>query len=85
MGSAWLERDWEKLRKWIIKKKPKGRSVTGICSEAQIDRKMFYRWWNRYQAEGYKGLEEKPKGRPNGPELADSIKKKVIKIRQRYE
>ena len=85
MGSAWLERDWEKLRKWIIKKKLEGRSVTAICSEAQIDRKMFYRWWNRYQAEGYKGLEEKSKGRPTGPELADSLKKKVIKIRQRYE
>jgi putative transposase len=80
-----LERDWEKLRKWIIKKKLEGRSVTAICSEAQIDRKMFYRWWNRYQAEGYKGLEEKSKGRPNGPDIEDSIKKKVIKIRQRYE
>jgi hypothetical protein len=37
-----LERDREKLRKWIIKKKLEGRAVTDICSEAKIDRKMFY-------------------------------------------
>jgi hypothetical protein len=25
---------------------------------------MFYRWWNRYQAEGKDGFKEKNKGRP---------------------
>jgi putative transposase len=46
---------------------------------------MFYRWWNRYQTQGLKGLEEKPKGRPScsGPE--DFLKDKVIKLRKRYE
>jgi putative transposase len=80
-----VDRDWSKLRKWIIKKKLEGKPVTDICAEAQIDRKMFYRWWSRYQAQGWSGLQEKPKGRPTGPELEDSLKKKVIKIRQRYE
>ena len=80
-----MNRDWEKLRKWIIKRKLEGRSVTDICSEAQIDRKMFYRWWNRYQTQGWKGLEEKPKGRPLGYEPDDFIKDKVIKLRKRYE
>lgn len=80
-----MNRDWEKLRKWIIKRKLEGRSVTDICSEAQIDRKMFYRWWNRYQTQGWKGLEEKPKGRPTGYEPDDFIKDKVIKLRKRYE
>jgi hypothetical protein len=36
-----LDRGWEKLRKWIIKKKLEGISLTDICSEAQIDRKSF--------------------------------------------
>ena len=80
-----MDRDWEKLRKWIIKRKLEGRSVTDICSEAQIDRKMFYRWWNRYQTQGWKGLEEKPKGRPTSYEPDDFIKDKVIKLRKRYE
>ena len=85
MGSGSVDRDWSKLRKWVIRQRLEGKSVTAICAEAQIDRKMFYRWWNRYQAKGWSGLQEKPKGRPDGPELADSLKTKVIKIRQRYE
>jgi len=46
---------------------------------------MFYRWWNRYQAEGKSGLKEKQKGRPKIFCVEDSIKKKVIKLRRRYD
>jgi putative transposase len=45
---------------------------------------MFYYWWSRYQAEGWKGLREKQRGRPCGPELGCSLKEKVIKLRKRY-
>ena len=79
-----MDRDWDKLRRWLIRERLEGQSVTTICKEAQVDRKMFYRWWSRYQAEGWKGLEEKRRGRPGGPELEFSLKEKVIKLRQRY-
>jgi transposase InsO family protein len=46
---------------------------------------MFYRWWNRYQAEGKDGLRVKDRGRPKSLVVEDSLKKKVIKIRERYE
>jgi putative transposase len=46
---------------------------------------MFYYWWNRYQTQGWKGLQEKPKGRPCGPRLDRPLKKKIIKLRKRYE
>jgi hypothetical protein len=82
--SVWLDRDWGKLRIWIIKKRLQGKPVMDICSKAQIDRKMFYRWWNRYQALGWSGLQEKPRGRPNGPEPDDLLKDRVIKLRRRY-
>ena len=39
--SAWLDRDWGKLRIWIIKKRMDGKHVTDICSEAQIEHKSF--------------------------------------------
>ena len=80
-----MDKDWRKLRIWIIKKRLEGKQVTDICSEAQIDRKMFYRWWNRYQTQGWSGLEEKARGRPNGPKPDDLLKDKVIKLRKRYE
>lgn len=80
-----MERDWEKLRKWIIRRRLEGMSVTAICAQAKISRKVFYFWWNRYQAEGWDGLLEKSRGRPKGPDLDDSLKKKVVKLRERYD
>jgi transposase InsO family protein len=80
-----MERDWEKLRKWIIRRRLGGLPVTAICVQAKISRKVFYFWWNRYQAQGWGGLQEKQRGRPKGPELDDALKKKVVKLRERYD
>ncbi len=80
-----MERDWNKLRKWIIRRRLEGISVCSICVQAKISRKVFYFWWNRYQTQGWNGIEEKPRGRPKGPDLDVVLKKKVIKLRERYE
>ncbi len=81
-----MDRDLDQLKVWIIRKRLQGWSVTDICTSAKISRDMFYRWWNRYQAEGKVGLKEKLRGRPKGSVVVeDSLKKKVIKLRERYE
>jgi transposase len=80
-----MERDWEKLGKWIIRRRLDGMSVSSICAQAKISRKVFYFWWNRYKAKGWSGLQEKPRGRPQGPEIDDALKKKVVKLRERYD
>ena len=80
-----LERDFDRLRRWIIRRRLEGHPVTSICTQAQISRKTFYYWWNRYQAQGWRGLHEKPKGRPCAPGLENPLKKKIIKLRKRYE
>jgi len=80
-----LDRDSDQLKAWIIKKKLQGWSVTKICASTRISRDMFYRWWNRYQAEGNNGLKEKTRGRPKSFSIEDSLKIKVIKLRKRYE
>ena len=80
-----MDRDLDQLKAWIIKKKQQGWSVTDICISAKISRDMFYRWWNRYLAEGKDGLKEKARGRPKGSEVEGSLKNKVIKMRERYE
>jgi transposase InsO family protein len=81
-----LDRDIEKLKRWIIRKKLEGHPVKNICIQAKISRKMFYYWWSRYQTQGWKGLQEKPKGRPCGlQKIEDSLKQKIIHIRKRYE
>jgi transposase InsO family protein len=80
-----LERDWEKLRKWLIRRRIEGMPVSSICTQAKISRKVFYFWWNRYQAQGWNGLQEKPRGRPCGPAIDDLLRNKVVKLRTRYE
>lgn len=80
-----MERDWEKLRKWIVRRRLEGMCVTAICTQAKISRRVFYFWWNRYQVEGWKGLQEKQRGRPQGPELNGALRKKVVKLRERYD
>jgi transposase InsO family protein len=80
-----MERDWEKLRKWIVRRRLEGMPVTAICAQAKISRKVFYFWWNRYQIEGWNGLQEKQRGRPQDPELNDALRKKVVKLRKRYD
>jgi len=78
-----LERDWEKLRKWIVRRRLENMTVTTICALAKISRKVFYFWWKRYQAEGWNGLQEKQHGRPKRPELDGTLKKRVVKLRER--
>jgi len=79
-----LERNWDELTKWIIRRRSGGMLVATICAQARISRKVFYYWWNRYQAEGWEGLEEEQRGRPEGPELDEALKGKVVKLRKRY-
>jgi putative transposase len=80
-----MDRDSDKLKAWIIRKRLQGCSVTEICASAKISRDMFYRWWNRYQAEGKIGFAEKRRGRPKGAVLDGSLKKMVVKLRKRYD
>jgi len=80
-----LERNWAKLRKWVIRRRLENMPVSSICTQAGVSRKVFYFWWNRYQAQGWNGLQEKPRGRPCGPQLDDFLRGKVIKLRTRYE
>jgi transposase len=80
-----MDRDLDQLKAWIVRKRVQGCSVTEICTSAKISRDMFYRWWNRYQAEGKDGFKEKSKGRPKTMIIDDYLRKKVIKLRERYE
>lgn len=79
-----MERDWEKLRRWLIRRRLEGMAVSEICVRARVSRKVFYSWWNRYQAEGWAGLQEKQRGRPKGPGLDRTLTRRVVKLRERY-
>jgi len=50
------KRDIAKLRRWCIRR-GEGVPVSRICTSAQIPRRTFYNWWDRYQLHGLEGLE----------------------------
>lgn len=79
-----MERDISKLKEWMIKKRISGWSVVKICAHAQVSRHMFYRWWDRYQANGLEALKEKPKGRKVLYEINPKLEKQIISLRKEY-
>ena len=80
-----MERDWDRLKKWVVRKRLEGWLVAEICGHGQISRDMFYRWWNRYQAEGWDGLKDRPIGRPRGSEISGELRRDIVRLRKRYE
>jgi transposase len=68
----------------MIKQRLQGMPVSSLCTQAKVSRKVFYFWWNRYQTQGWSGLQEKSKGRPCGPDVDDILRKKIVKLRLRY-
>jgi transposase len=50
-----------RLKRWCIRRRGEGASVSEICTAAQIPRRTFYNWWSRYRQYGLEGL--KPRSR----------------------
>jgi len=68
----------------MIRRHLEGMPVSSICTQTRVSRKVFYFWWNRYQASGWSGLQEKQRGRPCGPDVDNALRKKTVKLRERY-
>jgi transposase InsO family protein len=85
MESVGVERDWDRLKRWVIRKRLGGWSVAEICEHGQISRDMFYRWWNRYRAEGWDGLKDRPRGRLKSSEISGELRRSIVRLRKRYE
>jgi hypothetical protein len=71
MAHSWIEeiecaqmkktRDVVKLRNWCMRRRGEGAPVSQICTAAQIPRRTFYNWWNRYQQRALEGLQPQSK------------------------
>jgi len=70
-------RDIAKLRRWCIRKRGEGESVSEICTATQTPRRTFYNWWRRHRNGGFENLTDKS-GRPNTihstpPEIVEAV------------
>ena len=87
VGRAWdrLDRDVEKLKSWIIKKKLEDQSVKSICVQAKISRKMFYCWVEPLPNPRLERSKRKSQRSPVWSSAWGTQKEKIIKLRKRYE
>jgi transposase len=75
-------RDIVKLRRWCIRKRGEGVPVSEICAAAQVPRRTFYNWWNRYRECGLEGLEARSRKPHVIHRTSTGMVEKVISIRQ---
>ncbi len=78
-----MERDWGKLKLWMIRRRLEGRRVDDICSHARVPRRTFYDWWGRYKREGFDGLELKSRRPETIHRTPENIKEKIIEVREK--
>jgi len=56
-------------------------SVKQTLAELDVPRSTFYRWYERYQAEGYEGLEDrKPQARQFWNQIPQTVQEQVVQL-----
>jgi len=73
-----------KLRQKAMRLKEAGRTVSWICQHVERSREWFYKWWQRYLAEGAAGLRDRshaPKSNRRG--WSKEVQQAVLQIRDR--
>jgi transposase InsO family protein len=77
-------KDSVKIRRWCIRRKLDGWKITDICRSVNISRTSFYRYWSRYQKDGFDGLNDRSK-KPHTIHRTDrKVEQKILKIRKQY-
>ena len=76
------KRDIVKLRRWCIGRRGEGVPVSRICTSAQIPRRTFYNWWNRYQLHGLEGLEPRSRAPHNIHRVDPITVEKAVALRR---
>jgi len=71
-------------RRWAIRKKLQGWSVSKICAHGKIKRRTFYEWWSRYQKYGWDGLTYKSRAPRNPKRTPDQVKSMILTLRSQY-
>ncbi len=72
------------LRQKAIRWKQAGRTVSWICGRLEHSREWFYKWWNRYQAEGASGLRDRSHAPQSSPHRwSGEMRQVIIDVRDR--
>jgi putative transposase len=72
------------LRQKASRWKQAGRCVSWICQQLERSRDWFYKWWNRYQAEGASGLRDRSHAPESSPQRwSGEMRQAILDMRDR--
>jgi transposase InsO family protein len=73
------------LRIEFVERAKAGESIAALCREFKISRTTGHKWFKRFEAHGYDGLEEQSR-RPKGTPLAtgEELVMAILEARERY-
>lgn len=61
-------------------------NVAALCREAGISRKTFYKWRERYEKEGFEGLEERSRRPRHSPhQIPAAIEDEIVRLRKELD
>ncbi|HEX8790961.1 MAG TPA: leucine zipper domain-containing protein, partial [Polyangiaceae bacterium] len=73
------------LRIEFVERAKTGESIAALCREFKISRTTGHKWFKRFEADGYQGLEEQSR-RPKSTPLAtgEELVMAILEARDRY-
>ena len=82
----WARTDWMTERlKFVVTSLKHGVNFSDLCQDFGISRKTGYKWIHRYEADGFKALEDRscaPKTHPN--ETSEDVVEDIVQIRRKH-
>ncbi len=72
------------LRQRAMRLRLAGWAVTLICMTLSRSREWFYKWWDRYQAEGASGLRDRSHAPSHNQRVvSDELRQTIVQVRDR--
>src|SRR5471030_2488614 len=83
---SWKETCFMKERiKFILTYEADLLSFSDLCKDFQVSRKTGYKWVNRYDTEGFKGLENQSRAPLHHPnQLSEKIESMILEAKGKY-
>ncbi len=70
-------------RRELVDRIAAGRPVAQVAEEMNVSRATGYKWWRRFQAEGYRGLEDRSSRPRRSPrQTPDRIEQRIVGLRR---
>jgi transposase InsO family protein len=74
----------EQRIEFVVAASRKEKSFREVCEEFQISSRTGYTWWNRYQAKGLEGMQERSRRPRHSPRRTrEEIEQRVVELRQK--